>query len=92
MSPYKHKVIVAIKGMIQYRKYHQPLLSATKVVNLSALVSMLVLETAMLEQFDNSQNPEAFRKIMTSVTSIAVCSVILLMVKLSLIRIIRQFY
>ena len=78
--------------MIQYRKYHQPLLSATKVVNLSALVSMLVLETAMLEQFDNSQNPEAFRKIMTSVTSIAVCSVILLMVKLSLIRIIRQFY
>lgn len=79
--------------MIQYRKYHQPLLSVTKVVNLSAaLVSMLVLETAMLEQFDNSQNPEAFRKIMTSITSIAVCSVILLMVKLSLIRIIRQFY
>lgn len=75
-----YKVIVAIKGMIQYRKYHQPILSATKVVNLSAaLVSMLALETAMLEQFDNSQNPEAFRKIMTSATSIAVCFVIFFM-------------
>jgi len=72
-----YKIIVAVQGMVQYRKYHRPVLSAAKVINLSAaLVSMLALETAMLEQFDKSRNPEAFRRIMTGCTGGVVCVVI----------------
>ena len=44
--------IIAIINIVKYRKYHSPILSTTKIINLAAaLVSMLSLETAMLTAF-----------------------------------------
>lgn len=45
----------------------------------AALVSMLSLETAMLTQFDNGENPAAFRRVMTGATGGCVCLGVLAM-------------
>lgn len=45
---------ISIKNIIQYRKLHRPVLSAAKVISfITALVSILALQTAMLTQFGN---------------------------------------
>lgn len=69
--------ILAIVNSIRYRKYNQPIFSASKFISLaSALVSMLSLETAMLNAF-GTQNDEGFRRIITAITGSVVCVVIL---------------
>lgn len=51
--------IHAAVDLVRYRKYHSPVMTASKVVALSAaLVSMLALETAMLSQFGGDMAPE----------------------------------
>ncbi|MDD6188124.1 MAG: hypothetical protein PUB32_00925 [Clostridiales bacterium] len=73
-----YNVITAVINVIKYRKYNSPVMSAAKVINLAAaLVSMLSLETAMLAQFDNGNNPETFRQIMTGSTGGCVCAIVL---------------
>lgn len=68
--------IMAIFNVIKYCRRGSPILSATKVVNLTAaLVSMLSLETAMLTQFGSNQT--TFRRIMTASSGGAVCIIIL---------------
>ncbi|MGM9948335.1 hypothetical protein [Floccifex sp.] len=72
-----YNVITAIKNVIQYRKYKSPVLSAAKIINLvSALVSMLSLETAMIMQFGQQRNSE-FRRMMTSLTGSTICVLVL---------------
>lgn len=59
---------MAIVNLVKYRKYNSPVMSTSKVINLSAaLVSMLALETAMLSQFGADTGPE-FRRIMIAAT------------------------
>lgn len=71
-----YSIITAIKNVIQYRKYNSPVLSASKIINLvTALVSMLSLETAMIMQFGNQRDAE-FRRMMTSLTGSAVCALV----------------
>jgi len=42
----------AIIDLVKYRKYHNPIMTTSKIIALSAaLVSMLALETAMFSQF-----------------------------------------
>ena len=42
----------AVTDILKYRKYHSPVMSVSKMIQLAAaLVSMLALETAMLAQF-----------------------------------------
>ena len=56
-----YAVGLAIYGMISYRKYKSPLLSATRAVNLACgLLSMLSLETAMLHQFGSADGARFF--------------------------------
>ncbi len=44
-------VITSVINVVKFRKYGSPIMSAAKVINLTAaLVSMLSLETAMLAQ------------------------------------------
>lgn len=44
--------VTAIRDLIKYRKYNNPILSTSKVIKMAAaLVSMLSLETAMFSQF-----------------------------------------
>ena len=68
---------LAIKNVIQYRRYESPVMSAAKALSLcAALVSMLTLETAMLSAFGAENGPE-FRQTMTALTGAAVCVFIL---------------
>ncbi len=49
--------VMGIVNVVRYRKYNSPVMTAAKIVNLAAaLVSMLLLETAMISQFgDDTQ-------------------------------------
>lgn len=68
---------IAVVSVVRYRKYNSPILSAAKQISFaSALVSMLSLETAMLNAFGDGDNP-AFRFTMTAATGAAVCATIL---------------
>lgn len=72
-----YTMIKSVINVVKYRKYNSPVLSAAKVVSLTAaLVSMLSLETAMLSQFGASDSPE-FRRTMTAVTGFCVCGFVL---------------
>lgn len=73
-----YNVITAVIDVVKYRKYKSPVMSAAKVIKLAAaLVSMLSLETAMLAQFKNGTNPEAFRQVMTGTTGGCACLIVL---------------
>lgn len=68
---------LAIINVVKYRRYASPVMSAAKDISLvSALVSMLSLETAMLTAFGEANTPQ-FRQIMTALTGAAVCVAVL---------------
>lgn len=70
-------VVSACYNLIKYRQYQSPVMSAAKVISLaSALVSLLSLETAMLEQFGEGDNSEQLRLVMTASTGGMVCAMI----------------
>lgn len=72
-----YATITAIINVIKFRKYGSPVLSAAKVINLTAaLVSMLSLETAMLTQFGQAEEA-GFRQIMMAVTGFCVSAIVL---------------
>lgn len=72
-----YAVITAIMNVIKFRKYNSPVISAAKVINLTAaLVSMLSLETAMLTQFGDARDA-AFRQRMTAATGTGVSIIVL---------------
>ena len=72
-----YAAITAFINVIKFRKYKKPVLSAAKVINLTAaLVSMLSLETAMLTQFGAADDP-VFRQIMTASTGAGVSMIVL---------------
>lgn len=74
-----YAVISAVRNLIRYRREGSPALSASKVIVLvTALVSVLSLETGMLSQFGDGQE-ESFRQIMTGLTGGAVCLIVLSM-------------
>lgn len=73
-----YSLTMAIVNTVTYRKFHSPVLSAAKAVNLTtALVSMFNLETAMIAQFGAEQ--VQFRLVMTASTAVAVCAIVLAM-------------
>lgn len=68
---------MAVTNVIKYRRYHSPVMRAAKDIGLvSALVSMLSLETAMLTAFGQENDPR-FRQVMTAATGAAVCITVL---------------
>lgn len=85
-----YTIITAVINVVKFRKYGSPVMSAAKVINLTAaLVSMLSLETAMLTQFDTT-NDSTFRQIMTGVTGGIVCMLVLGMAVFMIVRSTRQ--
>lgn len=67
---------LAVVNTVKYSKFHSPVLSAAKAVNLTtALVSMFNLETAMIAQF--GEGDEYFWLVMTSCTAFGVCTIVL---------------
>lgn len=68
---------LAIVNLVKYRKYRSPVLSAAKAISMvSAIVSMLTLESAMLSAF-GGQDQQQFKHIMTSATGFVVCAAVL---------------
>ncbi len=78
---------VAIIGIVRYRRYESPLLSAAKALSFTAsLVSLLSLETAMLTAFQTEENTPLFRQIMTGATGSVVCVMVLTMAVYMIVR------
>ncbi len=85
-----YKVISAVVNLVKYRRYHSPVMSATKAVSLAAaLVSVFALETAMLSQFGQERDP-LFRRMMTSATGAAICAFILGMATVMIVHATRR--
>lgn len=62
-----YTLISTIRNIVKYRKAGSPILSASKILNfISALMSILGLQTAMISQF--STNGDRYRKIMNGIT------------------------
>lgn len=71
-----YSLTFAVINTVKYRRFHSPVLSASKAVNLTtALVSIFNLETAMIAQFGAEQ--VYFRLVMTACTAFAVCVIVL---------------
>lgn len=85
-----YAVIIAVRNVVRFRKYGSPVMSAAKVISLTAaLVSMLSLETAMLTQF-GAADDAGFRQIMTSCTGGGVCLIVLGMAVYMIVRSTRE--
>lgn len=81
-----YAAITAVRNVIKFREYGSPVMSAAKVISLTAaLVSMLSLETAMLTQFGAAEDP-AFRQIMTASTGGGISVIVLGMAVFMIVR------
>ena len=85
-----YATIMAVRNVVKFRKYGSPVMSAAKVINLTAaLVSMLSLETAMLTQFGAADDP-MFRQIMTASTGAGISIIVLGMAVFMIVRSTKQ--
>lgn len=85
-----YAAITAVRNVVKFRRYGSPVMSAAKVINLTAaLVSMLSLETAMLTRFGAANDP-MFRQIMTASTGAGICVIVVGMAVFMLLRSTRQ--
>lgn len=67
----------AIRDLIRYRKYNNPILSTSKVIKMAAaLVSMLSLETAMFSSFGDEMSLQD-QRIMIALTGAGVSAVVI---------------
>ena len=72
-----YKMVTSIINLAKFRKVGSPILSAAKVLNsVSAMMSILGLQTAMISRF--STHGEAYRKLMNAVTGGFVYGIIVL--------------
>lgn len=85
-----YATITAVRNVVKFRRYGSPVMSAAKVINLTAaLVSMLSLETAMLTQF-GAADDAAFRQIMTVSTGVGISLIVLGMAVFMIVRSTKQ--
>lgn len=85
-----YATIMAVRNVMKFRRYGNPVLSAAKVINLTAaLVSMLSLETAMLTQFGAADDP-LFRQVMTAATGTGISMIVLGMAVFMIVHSTRQ--
>lgn len=72
-----YTMTVSVINLVKFRRLGSPVLSAAKVLNLvSAMMSVLALQTAMIAQF--SQNGETYRRMMNTITGSAVYLAVIL--------------
>lgn len=80
----------AIVDLIRYRRYQSPVMTASKVIALSAaLVSMLALETAMFSQFGGDMAPKD-QWLMISLTGAGVSIAVIVMSVCMIVTTTRQ--
>ncbi len=81
---------MAIINVVKYRKYHSPVFSASKAINLvSALVSLITLEDSMLATF-GADNGAEFRMTMVAFTGLGVVLVVLAIAVVMIVRSTKQ--
>lgn len=86
-----YATIMAVRNVIKFRRYGSPVMSAAKIINLTAaLVSMLSLKTAMLTRFGDADNL-MFRQIMTASTGAGISVTVLGMGIFMIVRSTKQF-
>lgn len=85
-----YAMTIAVINVVKFRKYGSPVMSAAKVINLTAaLVSMLSLETAMITQFGGDEDI-LFRQIMTACTGAGITIIVLGMAVYMIVRSTKQ--
>ena len=81
---------VSITGLIRFRKYKSPVLSVSRMINLTAaLVSLLILETAMLSQFGGDM-PLSMQNIFIAATGAGISIVIIVTALYMILRTTRM--
>ena len=72
-----YTMFTSVSNLVRYRRLGSPILSAAKVLNLvSAIMSVLGLQTAMISRF--STNGEEYRKLMNSITGVFVYGIVII--------------
>lgn len=85
-----YAVIFYVFNAVKVRKLSDPLLSAARVVSLTAaLVSMLSLETAMLARFGGAGDA-VFSRVLLSITGGCVCAIVLGMAVYMIVKATRK--
>ena len=85
-----YAVILSIVGLIRFRRHGSPILSAIKVVNLTAaLVALLSLEAAMLQRF-GAPDDGVFRGTMIGISGLAASLTLLSMSLYMIVRASRK--
>lgn len=80
-----YMMILSIINLAKFRKMGSPIMSAAKILNfVSALMSVLGLQTAMISRF--SFKGEEYRNIMNTITGTAVFAAVMITVIVMLIR------
>lgn len=80
-----YAVTVAVINLVRYRKHGSPVISAAKAINfVAALVSLLSLETALLNQFGDGD--VMFGRTVTALTGGGVCAVTFVMAVYMIVR------
>lgn len=80
----------AVVNLWKYRRYHSPVFAAAKVISfVSALVSMLMLETAMFSAFGD-ETARALRAPMTLLTGTVVCFLVTMIAVYMIVHANRQ--
>lgn len=80
-----YTMILSIVNIVKFRRLGDPILSASRVLNfISAMMSVLGLQTAMISQF--SEKDDDFRKLMNTLTGGAVYIIVIVTAIYMLIR------
>lgn len=81
-----YALILAITNFIKFRNHPSPVFSAAKIISLTAaLVSILSLETAMIDHF-GELSQEHFRRVMTGAVGAGVCAIVFSMAVFMIVR------
>lgn len=81
-----YNITIAVRDIFKFRNHKSAVISATRSIKLTAaLVSMLSLETAMLAQFGEGDNPQGWQ-IMTGLTGGSVCLIVFIMAVYMIVR------
>lgn len=71
-----YMMIISIINLVKFRKIGSPILLAAKVLNfVTAMMSILGLQTAMISRFSN--NGESYRRLMNSITGSIVYGIVI---------------
>lgn len=84
--------VTAIKDLGKYRKYHNPILSISKVIKMAAaLVSMLMLETAMFSSFGEEMSLQD-QRLMIALTGAGVSVIVITMAVYMIVRTTKEMH